>query len=213
MFEFKKELKATNETLKNLQTQLELAFASTAASTSCLYPGNANSPSRVLGTSTLTALLETKDARIKTLERQVQMLESENQRMKDSGGRLLQQLSRSVLARSQHSRIRHLSPPRPTSTSPLMFGSRVIHQNYHPHNHQLHHPLHHQHQIQDHHQSHHLHGSRHLKFTEPLTIGPLGGIEGGALVPHSHNFSTHDLNFKCQVSFVIVKGMSTVHNG
>ncbi|KAK9891116.1 hypothetical protein WA026_013435, partial [Henosepilachna vigintioctopunctata] len=55
------ELQAANETLKTLQTQLELV----------------PSPS----SSTVRVLLDTKDARIATLEREVNLLESEVRRL------------------------------------------------------------------------------------------------------------------------------------
>ncbi|KAG8317700.1 ethionine resistance protein [Homalodisca vitripennis] len=66
----KRELKATNETLRALQTQLEKAFQNQ----------NLGGPTN----STLTAILETKDARIATLEREVKLLEQELDRL---GGR------------------------------------------------------------------------------------------------------------------------------
>lgn len=59
------ELKATNETLKTLQKQLERALHGQTLQQ--LGPG----------TSTVTAILETKDARIANLEREVALLEAE----------------------------------------------------------------------------------------------------------------------------------------
>lgn len=58
------ELKATADTLRALQTQLERALAAAG------LPGGSAG-------ATLTAVLETKEARIATLERQVALLESE----------------------------------------------------------------------------------------------------------------------------------------
>jgi hypothetical protein len=65
------ELKATNETLRALQVQLEKA-----------YTQNSSGPSN----STLTAILETKDARIATLEKEVALLEQELDRIRESAG-------------------------------------------------------------------------------------------------------------------------------
>ncbi|XP_076659539.1 uncharacterized protein LOC143362915 [Halictus rubicundus] len=110
-----KELKATNESLKSLQTQLELAYASTASSGAAVAGGCAGLglgsvsdgagggcgtvlggsvavPGGVPGSTTLTAIMETKDARIQTLEGQVTLLETELQRIKECGGRLREQL-------------------------------------------------------------------------------------------------------------------------
>lgn len=114
-----KELKTTNEALKSLQTQLELAYASTASSgqpiaggsiglgsTSAVSTattaasgaggtvlgGSVAVPDGVPGSTTLTAILETKDARIQTLEQEVALLEAELQRIKESSGRLREQL-------------------------------------------------------------------------------------------------------------------------
>ncbi|XP_014228654.1 uncharacterized protein LOC106653645 [Trichogramma pretiosum] len=80
----------------------------------------------------LGALLETKDARIQTLERQVQMLEAELRRLKDCGGRLREQLARAVPVPSGGSapQRRHgglgggpSMMIRPTSTSPTWPGA------------------------------------------------------------------------------------------
>lgn len=60
------ELQAANETLRTLQNQLELV----------------PSPS----SSTLNVLLDTKDARIATLEREVRLLEGEVERLGGGGG-------------------------------------------------------------------------------------------------------------------------------
>ncbi|KPJ18585.1 ERC protein 2, partial [Papilio machaon] len=60
----KQELKATADTLRALQAQLERALAAAG------LPGGSAG-------ATLTAVLETKEARIATLERQVALLESE----------------------------------------------------------------------------------------------------------------------------------------
>ncbi|KAK0077378.1 hypothetical protein PV325_004023, partial [Microctonus aethiopoides] len=110
------ELKATNETLKSLQTQLELAYASTASSgapvagstgtssgfgsspyntiynTATHFGGSVAVPDGIPGSTTLTAILETKDARIQTLEKEVSLLEAELQRIRECGGRLREQL-------------------------------------------------------------------------------------------------------------------------
>lgn len=67
------ELKATNETLRALQLQLEKAFQNQ----------NSGGPTN----STLTAILETKDARIATLEKEVKLLEQELDRLRDMGVR------------------------------------------------------------------------------------------------------------------------------
>lgn len=66
------ELKATNETLRALQMQLEKAFQNQ----------NSGGPTN----STLTAILETKDARITTLEKEVKLLEQELDRMREQFG-------------------------------------------------------------------------------------------------------------------------------
>lgn len=116
------ELKATNESLKSLQTQLELAYASTASSGQpvaggiggfagsgiiglgsvsgiagagsggTVLGGSVAVPGGVPGSTTLTAIMETKDARITTLEKEVILLEAELQRIKECGGRLREQL-------------------------------------------------------------------------------------------------------------------------
>lgn len=49
-------------------------------------------PGGVPGSTTLTAIMETKDARIQTLEKEVGLLEAELQRIKECGGRLREQL-------------------------------------------------------------------------------------------------------------------------
>lgn len=116
------ELKATNESLKSLQTQLELAYASTASSGQpvagssnigvagaagsiiglgsvsggadggTVFGGSVAVPGGVPGSTTLTAIMETKDARIATLEKEVALLETELQRIKECGSRLREQL-------------------------------------------------------------------------------------------------------------------------
>lgn len=107
-----KELKATNETLKSLQTQLELAYASTASSgapvagglssgtgsmnTGTILGGSVAVPGGVPGSTTLTAILETKDARIQTLEKEIGLLEAELQRIRECGGKLREQLLRAT---------------------------------------------------------------------------------------------------------------------
>lgn len=53
-------------------------------------------PGGVPGSTTLTAIMETKDARIQTLERQVGLLEAEMQRIKECGGRLREQLLKAI---------------------------------------------------------------------------------------------------------------------
>ncbi|KAK2576824.1 hypothetical protein KPH14_005458 [Odynerus spinipes] len=110
-----KELKETNETLKSLQTRLELAYASTASSgapvagggalgglgsvsyggtgvSGTVLGGSVAVPGGVPGSTTLTAIMETKDARIQNLEKEVSLLEAELQRIKECGGRLREQL-------------------------------------------------------------------------------------------------------------------------
>lgn len=67
------ELKATNDTLRALQMQLEKAF----------HIQNSGGQTN----STLTAILETKDARIATLEKEVKLLEHELDRQRDFGPR------------------------------------------------------------------------------------------------------------------------------
>lgn len=123
------ELKATNESLKSLQTQLELAYASTASSGQpvagggsgvgltgvaanimglgsvsgsagadggTVLGGSVAVPGGVPGSTTLTAIMETKDARITTLEKEVVLLEAELQRIKECGGRLREQLLKAI---------------------------------------------------------------------------------------------------------------------
>ncbi|EGI58230.1 hypothetical protein G5I_13663 [Acromyrmex echinatior] len=121
------ELKATNESLKSLQTQLELAYASTASSGhpvggisglagasviglgsvsggagaggcdgGTVLGGSVAVPGGVPGSTTLTAIMETKDARITTLEKEVALLEAELQRIKECGGRLREQLLKAI---------------------------------------------------------------------------------------------------------------------
>lgn len=122
------ELKATNESLKSLQTQLELAYASTASSGQpvaggisglagasviglgsvsggagaggcgggTVLGGSVAVPGGVPGSTTLTAIMETKDARITTLEKEVALLEAELQRIKECGGRLREQLLKAI---------------------------------------------------------------------------------------------------------------------
>ncbi|XP_070518308.1 PE-PGRS family protein PE_PGRS3-like [Cardiocondyla obscurior] len=135
-----RELKATNESLKSLQTQLELAYASTASSGQpvagggggisgisgiggisglagasviglgsvsggagaggcgggTVLGGSVAVPGGVPGSTTLTAIMETKDARITTLEKEVALLEAELQRIKECGGRLREQLLKAI---------------------------------------------------------------------------------------------------------------------
>lgn len=122
------ELKATNESLRSLQTQLELAYASTASSGhpvgggisglagasviglgsvsggagaggcggGTVLGGSVAVPGGVPGSTTLTAIMETKDARITTLEKEVALLEAELQRIKECGGRLREQLLKAI---------------------------------------------------------------------------------------------------------------------
>lgn len=125
-----KELKATNETLKSLQTQLELAYATTASSgtavtgsggsiggmgSGTILGGSVAVPGGVPGSTTLTAILETKDARIQTLEKEVLLLECELQRIKECGGRLREQLLRATAVPSGTS-----GPT--TSSAGILFG-------------------------------------------------------------------------------------------
>uniref|UniRef100_A0A6V7M9I5 Uncharacterized protein n=1 Tax=Bracon brevicornis TaxID=1563983 RepID=A0A6V7M9I5_9HYME len=58
--------------------------------------GSVAVPGGVPGSTTLTAILETKDARIQTLEKEVGLLEAELQRIRESGGRLREQLLRAT---------------------------------------------------------------------------------------------------------------------
>ena len=128
-----KELKATNETLKSLQTQLELAYATTASSGSAVAGSGSGSgcsigglgsgtmlggsvavPGGVPGSTTLTAILETKDARIQTLEKEVMLLEAELQRIKECGGRLREQLLRATAVPSGTSG--------PSTAAGILFG-------------------------------------------------------------------------------------------
>ncbi|KMQ82888.1 trichohyalin isoform x1, partial [Lasius niger] len=142
------ELKATNESLKSLQTQLELAYASTASSgqpvagggvgvgvggiggfagsgyiglgsvsggagaggSGTVLGGSVAVPGGVPGSTTLTAIMETKDARITTLEKEVALLEAELQRIKECGGRLREQLLKATAVPSsgvQHHQQQH----------------------------------------------------------------------------------------------------------
>lgn len=100
--------------MKSLQTQLELSYATTASSgapvagsisssrntggSRLYYPIPSNTATHlggsvaVPGSTTLTAILETKDARIQTLQKEVDLLEAELQRIRDCGGRLRDQL-------------------------------------------------------------------------------------------------------------------------
>lgn len=126
-----KELKATNETLKSLQTQLELAYATTASSgtavtgsggsiggmgSGTILGGSVAVPGGVPGSTTLTAILETKDARIQTLEKEVLLLECELQRIKECGGRLREQLLRATAVPSG------TSGGPTTSSAGILFG-------------------------------------------------------------------------------------------
>jgi hypothetical protein len=130
----------------------------------------------VPGSSTLTAILETKDARIQTLERQIQLLEMELQRIKDCGGRLREQLLRAVAVPSGGANPRQ--QPRPSSTSPLFAGTGVTNP-FAEHLRQQQCPQHYQ--------------RRNLK---PIELGHPGLL---AL----HPLGKHDFNFKRQVSFFI----------
>ena len=132
-----KELKATNETLKSLQTQLELAYATTASSgtmvagsgtgsgysiggtgSGTMLGGSVTVPGGVPGSTTLTAILETKDARIQTLEKEVMLLESELQRIKECGGKLREQLLRATAVPSGTSG--------PSTAAGILFGGQSI---------------------------------------------------------------------------------------
>lgn len=53
-------------------------------------------PGGVPGSTTLTAIMETKDARIQTLEKQVGLLEAQLQRIKECSGRLREQLLKAI---------------------------------------------------------------------------------------------------------------------
>ena len=75
MFIAPQELKATNEALRALQLQLEKAY----------HTSNLTQPVPAPPNSTLTAILETKDARIATLEKEVALLEQELDRIRECG--------------------------------------------------------------------------------------------------------------------------------
>jgi len=62
--------------------------------------GSVAVPGGVPGSTTLTAIMETKDARITTLEKEVALLEAELQRIKESGGRLRGQLLKATAVSS-----------------------------------------------------------------------------------------------------------------
>lgn len=62
--------------------------------------GSVAVPGGVPGSTTLTAIMETKDARITTLEREVALLEAELQRIKECGGRLREQLLKATTVSS-----------------------------------------------------------------------------------------------------------------
>lgn len=216
-----KELKSTNEILKSLQTQLELAYATTATSgepisggnfsfgsgfsnTSTILGGSVAVPGGVPGSTTLTAILETKDARIQTLETEVQLLESELQRIKDCGGRLREQLLKATILPSSCSFLKPFENSKVTSLVPYgvqpnalisgitsgtttgvsnpflehRFGDQrnTFRYQYLPAQQQQVH-------------------IRHLKQIEP--------VAAGGLALHAHNFNKHDINFKRQVSFLI----------
>lgn len=76
------DLKATNDNLKALQMELEKAYQTQSAG--------------VASSGTLTAILETKDARIATLEKEVGLLEQELDRMRLYAGSPGHALDRSV---------------------------------------------------------------------------------------------------------------------
>lgn len=76
------DLKATNDNLKALQMELEKAYQTQGAG--------------VASSGTLTAILETKDARIATLEKEVGLLEQELDRMRLYAGSPGHALDRSV---------------------------------------------------------------------------------------------------------------------
>lgn len=101
----------TNESLKNLQAQLELAYVTSSSSstgpgglaTGALLSSSIAVPGGLQGNNTLNALLETKDARIQNLEKEVLVLESELQRIKESGGKLREQLLKATVVPSGQS--------------------------------------------------------------------------------------------------------------
>jgi len=78
----KQDLKATNDNLKALQMELEKAYQTQNVG--------------VASSGTLTAILETKDARIATLEKEVGLLEQELDRMRLYAGSPGHALDRSV---------------------------------------------------------------------------------------------------------------------
>lgn len=181
-----KELKTTNETLKSLQTQLELSYATTATSgepvagnslnfgetnTATILGGSVAVPGGVPGSTTLTAILETKDARIQTLEKQVELLEAEHERIKDCSGRVREQL------------LRVISLPNNLNQSFMTTGVSNPFVDYRLNQHQSYAAQQQQAAM------------RHLKLIEPAAKG--------GLILHAHNFNKLDANFKRQVSFFI----------
>lgn len=71
------ELKSTNETLKMLQKELEKAYEHSR------NVGSGPAGCNIYTNSTLTAILETKEARITTLEKEVDLLEKELSRIRE----------------------------------------------------------------------------------------------------------------------------------
>lgn len=69
-----------------------LGLGSVSGAGGTVLGGSVAVPGGVPGSTTLTAILETKDARIQTLEKEVALLEAELQRIKECGGRLREQL-------------------------------------------------------------------------------------------------------------------------
>lgn len=67
-----------------------------ASGSGTILGGSVAVPGGVPGSTTLTAIMETKDARIETLEHEVELLEAELQRIKETGGRLREQLLRAT---------------------------------------------------------------------------------------------------------------------
>lgn len=93
------EIKMTNESLKSLQAQLEMAYLSSASSS----PGNLAPGLALLSSSvavpahnnnvTSAVLVESREARIKSLEKEVQLLDAELKKYKGAGAKIKDQLS------------------------------------------------------------------------------------------------------------------------
>ncbi|XP_043474487.1 ELKS/Rab6-interacting/CAST family member 1-like isoform X2 [Leptopilina heterotoma] len=243
----KQELKATNETLKSLQTQLELAYATTASSGTAvtgsggsigsmgsgtiLLGGSVAVPGGVPGSTTLTAILETKDARIQTLEKEVLLLECELQRIKECGGRLREQLLRATAVPSgttgpttSSAGILFGGPSTAFTRGPSVVTSLVpyghstslintagLQSSYlsgtttgvaNPYHDRYNDPQHQQ-AVQQLHHLHHYHQQQQQQQAHLRHLKQMEPAAAGALALHAHTFNKHDMNFKRQVSFFI----------